>query len=310
MPTPSPNRREWFAASAATTALVCTNAYSDESNSEPTPKLGLCLNTSTIRGQNLSLEEEITIAAEAGYDAIEPWMVELRRYIEMGGSLKDLNKRIQDAGLRVGGAIGFAQWIVDDASERAKGLEQAKQDMDVVRAIGGDRMAAPPAGATKDNQLELTQIAERYAALLKVGDDIGVVPMVEVWGFSINLSRLGESVAVMIESGHPKASLLPDIYHLYKGGSPMNGLSHLRGDAIGLFHINDYPDIPRDAITDADRVFPSDGIAPMKEVMNILRHIGYRGMLSLELFNREYWKRDPKAVAVEGYRKMKSLLTA
>src|SRR4051812_38451854 len=32
------------------------------------------LNTSTIRGQNLSIVEEVDIAARAGYQAIEPWI--------------------------------------------------------------------------------------------------------------------------------------------------------------------------------------------------------------------------------------------
>jgi hypothetical protein len=33
--------------------------------------------------------------------------------------------------------------------------------------------------------------------------------------------------------------------------------------------------------------------------------MGYRGMLSLELFNRDYWRQDPQEVAREGLRKMK-----
>ena len=40
----------------------------------------------------------------------------------------------------------------------------------------------------------------------------------------------------------------------------------LNGKAIGIFHLNDYPSTPtRDKITDADRVYPGDGIAPLKE---------------------------------------------
>lgn len=45
--------------------------------------------------------------------------------------------------------IGFAKWIVDDDDERGKGLEEAKRDMDTLAQIGGKRLAAPPAGATK-----------------------------------------------------------------------------------------------------------------------------------------------------------------
>ena len=41
-------------------------------------------------------------------------------------------------------------------------------------------------------------------------------------------------------------------------------------------------------IADADRVYPGDGVAPIKQILRDLRAIGFRGMLSLELFNREY----------------------
>ena len=73
-----------------------------------------CLNTSTIRGQELGIEKEVDVAAAAGYDGIEPWIPTLRQFVEKGGKLSDLAKRISDAGLTVDSAIGFAQWIVDD----------------------------------------------------------------------------------------------------------------------------------------------------------------------------------------------------
>ena len=37
-----------------------------------------CLNTSTLRGQKLTLAEIVEIAAKAGYQAIEPWIEEIQ----------------------------------------------------------------------------------------------------------------------------------------------------------------------------------------------------------------------------------------
>jgi sugar phosphate isomerase/epimerase len=159
-----------------------------------------CLNMSTIRGQELGLVGEIEVAAKAGYKAIEPWIRSIRTYMANGGSLKDVKKRIDDLGLPVESAIGFAGWIVDDPKERAKGLEEARSDMDILAQIGGKRLAAPPKGATKEAGLDLLAAAERYRILLEIGDEMGVVPMVEVWGFSKNLHRLGQAVFVAIET--------------------------------------------------------------------------------------------------------------
>jgi sugar phosphate isomerase/epimerase len=275
---------------------------------EKNKPFGFSLNTSTIREQKVGIVREVEIAAAAGYEAIEPWMGTLDEYVKGGGSLKDLGKRIVDFGLTVESAIGFAQWIVDDEAARKNGLEQARRDMDTLAQIGGKRIAAPPVGAHDKPGPDLAVAAVRYRALLELGDQLGIVPQVEVWGFSKTLSRLGETVYVAVESGHPKACVLPDVYHLYKGGSDFGGLRLLSGGAVQLFHLNDYPaEPPRDAITDAHRVYPGDGIAPLKQVLRDLRQAGFHGFLSLELFNRDYWKQEPLAVAKTGLEKMKAV---
>lgn len=270
----------------------------------------LGLNTSTIRGQKLPIVEEIAIAAKAGYQAMEPWIDELERHAASGGTLEDLGKQFRDAGISVESAIGFFDWIVDDPDRRRKGLEAARRAMDLVQRVGGKRLAAPPAGATDQRISDLAKIAERYRALLEVGDQIGVVPQVEVWGFSRTLGRLGEAACVAIEAAHPKACILPDVYHLYRGGSDFGGIKLLGPAAIHVFHFNDYPaDPPRAKITDADRVYPGDGIAPLKSLLHDLATGGFRVTLSLELFNRKLWSQDPLTVAKAGVEKLKALLS-
>jgi sugar phosphate isomerase/epimerase len=303
------SRRRLLAATGTAAAAVASTAITDktaEAAGAANP-FKYCLNTSTIRGQNLSLDKEIEIAAKAGYHAIEPWVHKIHDYVRDGGSTKDIRKRIVDLGLTVESAISFFQWIVDDATRRAKGLEQAKRDMDILAQIGGKRIAAPPAGATREPGLDLMKAAERYRKLLEFGDKIGVVPQIELWGPSKNLHRLGQCMFVVIESGHPKACFMPDVYHIYKGGSEFTGLKQLSAHTVQVFHLNDYPaDPPRDRIGDRDRVMPGDGIAPMTQILRCLIANKSRAVLSLELFNPSYWKQDPLTVAKIGLTKMKA----
>jgi sugar phosphate isomerase/epimerase len=78
-----------------------------------------------------------------------------------------------------------------------------------------------------------------------------------------------------------------------------------------VFHMNDYPaDPPRERITDADRVFPGDGTAPLEEILRTLASVGFRGMLSLELFNRTYWQQPALTVARTGLEKMQQAVRA
>jgi sugar phosphate isomerase/epimerase len=298
------SRRSLLAAGGAsvTAALTITGHAADSEDRDP---FGFCLNTSTVRGQDLSFPEQVELAASAGYQGIEPWIRDVKKFRDDGGNLNDVRKRLSDHGLTVISAIGFANWIVDDDQERAKGLETARHDMDLLRQIGGTHIAAPPVGATKQPDLDLWKAAERYAALLDVGESIGVIPQLELWGFSQSLSRLGELMFVAVESGHPLACVLPDVYHIYKGGSDFAGLRMINGRAMHAFHMNDYPaEPPREQISDADRVYPGDGVAPLPEILQMLASSGFGGMLSLELFNHSYWEQDAALVAKTGLEKM------
>ena len=297
------SRRDWLMGSTALAA--CGLVRADAAAAEP---FLYGLNTSTLMGQKLDIVEIAEIAAKAGYQAIEPWIRELDDYAKKGHDLKSLGQRMRDHGLRVESAIGFFEWTVDDETRRKKAFEEAKRNMDLVQQIGGKRLAAPPAGATKES-VNLLKVAERYRALLELGDQMGVVPEVEFWGPSQTLGRLGEAALVAVESGHPKACILADVYHLYKGGSQLTGLQLLSGSAMHVIHMNDYPaDPPRSTITDAHRVYPGDGVAPLKSILRDLQTIGFRGVLSLELFNREYWKQDPLTVAKTGIEKMRKVV--
>jgi 2-keto-myo-inositol isomerase len=315
----STNRRNFVSAAAISMAGL---AISDSSDGKPKTtvlttsrrhtganEFRFCLNTSTIREPKLGIEKEVEIAAAAGYDSIEPWIPTLREFTAGGGKLADLGKRISDSGLTVESAIGFAQWIADDPTQREDALEEARRDMDMLRAIGGTRIAAPPVGAHKSDaaKIDLRIVAERFRTLLEVGDQAEIVPQLEIWGFSTNLSRLGDVMYVIGETGHPKACLLLDIYHIFKGGSDFTGLNLLSDTALQVFHINDYPATPsREVMDDSHRIYPGDGIAPMSKILNSIGGSGRSIVLSLELFNRDYWKQDPLEVAKTGLAKMKS----
>ena len=308
------NRRDFLIASGAF-ASACTlpshSLFAAEDNSKMPVRFAL--NTSTIRGQKLPIDEQVEVAAKAGYDGIEPWIRDIEKFVEDGGKLDDLKRQISNAGLSVVSAIGFANWITNDDDARAAGLKQARKDMELVKAIGGAHMAAPPVGAHKPDHESpaLSDIADRYHDLLKVGDETGVVPQLELWGFSKTLSKLSELAYVSAGAGHPSACVLPDFYHIYKGGNDFAGLAMIEASRMHCFHMNDYPgDIPLAKIGDADRVFPGDGDCDLPKIIRGLVDRGFNGVFSLELFNRDYWERDPLAVCKEGLEKSKAVVQA
>lgn len=270
----------------------------------PQTRFRYCLNTSTISGQDPGLEEAIELAARAGYDGIEVWVREVKAYLESGQSAAKLRAKIRDAGIRVESAIGFAPWMTGST----EGFRQMETEMRMLASIGCERIAAPPAGVPDDRPLDLFETGETYRALLDLGRNTGVMPQLEFWGASPVLWHLGQVLMIVAAADDPDTRILPDIYHLFRGGSGFNGLKMLDGSLIEVFHMNDYPaGKPRESQNDADRVYPGDGAAPLKEAISDLRRKGGDMVLSLELFNRGYWKQDPAVVAATGLDKMKAL---
>ena len=265
-----------------------------------------CLNTSTINNREVPIREQIKIAADAGYDSIEFWVRDVQKFTGAGGKLTELAREIADRGLLVDSAIAFGNWIVDDEAKRKAALEQCRRDMEIVRELGGSRIAAPPSGATREAGLDLRAAANRYRDLLEVGKSVGVVPQLELWGFSKNVSTLEEVLYIAAGAQHPEACILLDVYHMYKGGSDFSNVDLVPANKMHCLHMNDYPDMDRATIADKDRVYPGDGVGPVTEVLNTLVATGFEGVLSLELFNPNYWKQDASVVLKKGLESMKA----
>ncbi|MHA7131203.1 sugar phosphate isomerase/epimerase family protein [Algoriphagus namhaensis] len=265
------------------------------------------LNTSTISGQKLGLVKTLEAAARAGYDGVEVWLRDIDAYLEQGGSLSALKKLLDDSGLQAFNAIGFATWMAQDPAKSKEGFALMEKEMNMLAAIGCTRVAAPAIGT--EAPVDLFEGGEKYAQLIDLGRKTGVMPQLEFWGAYPPFYHLSQALAVAAAANDPDARLLPDIYHLFRGGSGFEGLKLINGEAIEVFHLNDFSDqIPRLQQQDKDRVYPGDGVAPLDEVMQTLKRMGGTKILSLELFNPDYWAQDADLVAKTGLEKMKQLL--
>ena len=291
------SRREVLASAVATLGVATVSPIATEAQAPSSAStrirpanepFGYCLNTSTIRGNNLDLAAEITAASKAGFHALEPWIQEIDRYTANGGTLKDLGKRIADAGLTVEDAIAFNSLLDDDDTRRAASMEKLKVDMDKLAQIGGKRIAVPPGNSRA--AVSLDNAARYYREALELGEKMGVQPLLELWGTHPVLGPLSHGIYTTVAVGRPDASLLLDVFHLYKSGTPFAALKQLNGAALHVMHLNDYPQaVDSSTLNDGNRIYPGDGVAPLRQIFRDLRDNGFRGYFSLELFNKEYW---------------------
>jgi 2-keto-myo-inositol isomerase len=295
----------------ASLGLLAHEGFSFSGTQAPQKQVGrfkYCLNTSTISGQKLGLKKMIEIAVEAGYDSLELWVGDVKGYKAQGNSLQSLKKYMDDSKITVEDAIGFAPWIVDDDQQRTAGFVQMKEEMQLMLELGCKRIAAPAAGVKPGTTLDLFKVGERYKQLLDLGRQTGVMPQLEFWGASPAFYHFGQALMAASAANDPDVKILPDVYHLFRGGSGFDCLNMVDGRLIDVIHINDYPgDVPREKQNDGHRVYPGDGAAPYAQIVSSLKAMGGTKVLSLEVFNAEYWKQDPLTVARTGIEKMRKL---
>ena len=264
------------------------------------------MNASTLRGYNLTLLDQMKAMALSGFRGYEPWMKDIRA-AKADGTLGDVCRIARDSGVSFINGIAFGQWVNPDPKIRAAGLEETKCDMALLAEIGCPCIAASMFGMQKPGSptLPLEAIAERYVAVLDLGKKMGVRPLLEYWGHSVNLFRLEDALEVVRLTGRDDAAVLADVYHTYRGGGSFDTYRKLTAKLLPVLHVNDYPSYPcREQLKDPDRVWPGDGNAPWRKIFSDLAAVGADPWLSIELFNPAYWRTYPGKTLAEGYAKL------
>lgn len=263
----------------------------------------LCLNTSTIKPQPIL--EKIRLAAEAGFAGVELWINDVYEYVGRGGEVGDIEKAIADHGLIVPCAIAVRGWGEAVGPEYPIVLDEVKRRMEMAARLGSPYLVAtPPREACADEQL-----IERYRDLLRIGREAGVRPTFEYISFFGSVSRLSHCWELVRAVDDPHASLILDSFHTYNGGGSLDELRDIPLDKISHYHIDDAsPDKPLGTQTDPDRVMPGDGSLDLAAEIALLNEKGYHGTVSLELFNKDLWAKDPREVLKLGIERMRELM--
>ncbi len=269
------------------------------------PAFTYCLNTSTIRPTPLL--KKIEVASRAGYSAIEPWNVEIDEYLAQGGSIPELRRALDGAGLKVVSMIALGDWITTEGEAHTRALDECKRRMAQAAELGSPSIVASPPHEVVD----LAHAGKRFTELFAIGESMGVAPSMEFLGFVAGVHTLDQAWTIASATGHPRATIVADVFHLIRGGGKVDDLLRIQGSQLSIFHINDLPPVPDPlAQRDEDRVMVGEGIAPLPRVIANLRTIGYSGPISLELFNRDLWALDPLNVVQEGIDAIRDLVEA
>ncbi|MBL9158229.1 MAG: sugar phosphate isomerase/epimerase [Verrucomicrobiales bacterium] len=262
----------------------------------------LSLNASTIKPTPLL--EKIRVAGEAGYHGIELWAVELYEHVGRGGEISDVEKALADHGLTVPCFIAVRNWGETSGWEYKLAMDEARRRFELAARIGAPLMVCTP----PMERPGIEGLAKGYRDLIQIGRETGVRAVLEYISFFASLNRVADTVAVLDECGEPDACLIVDAFHNWNNRTTFDDLRALPLERVAHYHIDDAaPGLPSGSQKDPDRVMIGDGVIDLRTELSILKEKGYDRWLSLELFNAEWWARDPMETAKVGIERMRAL---
>jgi len=264
---------------------------------------GLCLNASTLRGTPVL--RQIEAASRAGFGALELWFADTDAHLKAGGSLTEIRRALDDAGLFVPTMIYLGGWFEASEAEWPSVKAECVRRLEQAAVLGAAHViAGPPAGFA-----DAFVGAQRYRELLVLGGGIGVLPAFEFLGFVEQYHTIESALEILALADHSRGTTVLDPFHIFRGGGSIESISKLRGKQIAISHFNDAPALPpREQQHDADRVWPGEGQLDLRRYLTLLEQTGYQGWLSLELFREDLWRQDPFEVARVGRETLQRVL--
>lgn len=252
------------------------------------------------------LEARLRAISEAGFEGVGLWVSDMEEFISAGGSLKQLGDILSELNLEVPELCALGGWhLVDDKSGLKVELQRIGRMCEEV-GINRTVLICPVAW---EAEAPLERSAKDYKELCEMGKEWGFIMGLEFLGMKKGINNPVSAWEIVKEANCENGGVVVDFFHLLKGSGKPADLLSLPAKGIALVHFNDIPgDKPLETLTDADRVLPGEGSAPLDELLSNLKKIGYEGWLSIEIFNPVHQSRPPSDVCKEAIEKAKKLL--
>lgn len=257
----------------------------------------IALNGATT--MHADLETDIRAASEAGFDLLEIWAAKLREFLKTK-TTGDLKRLLDEAGLEPYSINSIEHITFRSAVDYEKIKAECEELSHIAGGLGCPYIVVVPgklpAGTAKEEIID--ESVRVLNELADIAEKSGVSLAFEFLGQTdCSVQTLDLAKEIVEEVDRENVGLVLDTFHFYAGNSSFEAIDALDPEKLFIFHINDAEDLPKEELTDAHRLYPGEGILPIKEIKARFDRIGYDRMVSIEIFRPEYWNEDPFEVA-------------
>jgi 4-hydroxyphenylpyruvate dioxygenase len=249
-----------------------------------------------------ALDEKLRTIAAAGFDAVEIFENDFTCF---DGSARDVARMCGDLGLRICALQPFRGFEGLPEPQRKQAFRRAEKKFDLMGELGTDLLlvcsnVSPHALGGIDRAADdLRELGERAGAR---GLRIGFEAL--AWGRYVNDYR--DAWEIVRRANHPAIGIILDSFHTLAPGFPTSAIAAIPADKIFLVQLADAPQLDLDVLSWSRhfRCFPGQGNLPVREFMQAIDATGYKGPLSLEIFNDQFRAQSTREVALDGLRSL------
>ena len=249
-----------------------------------------------------TLPEKLEAIAAAGFDGVEIFENDLLYY---DGSPSEIRKRCADLGLAITLFQPFRDFEGCRRDRLQRNIDRAERKFDLMQELGTDlvlvcsNVAADSLGDDEILIDDLRLLGERAGAR---GLRIGYEAL--AWGRHVNTYQ--QVWNLVRQADHPAVGVILDSFHTLSLKGDPAAIADIPGDKIFFVQMADAPILSMDVLEWSRhfRCFPGQGEFDLAGFLAPILRSGYRGPLSLEIFNDGFRAAPPRQNAADGLRSL------
>jgi 4-hydroxyphenylpyruvate dioxygenase len=248
-----------------------------------------------------TLAEKLEAAAEAGFDGVELFEPDL-----IASPMRPVQIRERLAELEL--TLDLYQPFRDFEAVPEPDFARAEAKLTLMEELGAELLLVcsnVSPHAIDDDALAASQLRELAGRAAARGLRIAYEAL--AWGRHVNDYEHAWRIVELAD--HPALGTCLDSFHILSRGSDPAGIEKIPGEKIFFVQLADAPHMAMDVLqwSRHHRCFPGQGAFDLGALLSHVFAAGYRGPLSLEVFNDVFRAADSGRMAVDGMRSLRAL---
>lgn len=249
-----------------------------------------------------TLPEKLDAAAAIGFDGVEIFENDL---LSFDGSPDEVRRIALGLGLTITLFQPFRDFEAMPDAQRARNLDRAERKFDVMQALGTDLVLVcsnTQPGALDDDARAAADLAAMAERAARRGLRVGYEAL--AWGRRVR--RWAHAWKIVQAANHPALGLIVDSFHTLALEDDPAGIALVPAEKLFFVQLADAPKLTMDVLSWSRhfRNFPGQGQLPVGDFLRAVLASGYRGPLSLEVFNDEFRAAPARTTARDGLRSL------